>query len=32
VRGRRVDLAGILGSMENHWASGMTTLVERYGT
>ena len=32
VRGRQVDLAGILGSMEEHWASAMDTLVDRYGS
>jgi Domain of unknown function (DUF1839) len=32
VRGRQVDLAGILGSMEDHWASAMATLADRYGT
>jgi Domain of unknown function (DUF1839) len=31
VRGRPVDLTGILGSMEQHWASAMATLVDRYG-
>jgi hypothetical protein len=31
VRGRRVDLAGIIGPMEQHWAEGMATLAERYG-
>jgi hypothetical protein len=32
VRGRQVDLAGILGSMEEHWDRAMATLVARYGT
>jgi hypothetical protein len=32
VRGRQVDLAGIVGPMEEHWASGMATLADRYGT
>ena len=32
VRGRQVDLAGILGTMEEHWASAMDTLVDRYGS
>jgi hypothetical protein len=31
VRGRQVDLAAILGPMEQHWADAMATLVERYG-
>ncbi len=31
VRGRRVDLAGIVGPMEQHWAAGMATLADRYG-
>lgn len=32
VRGRQVDLATVLGSMEGHWASAMATLADRYGT
>jgi hypothetical protein len=31
VRGRRVDLAPILATMEQHWSEAMTTLVARYG-
>ena len=31
VRGRQVDLADILGGMEEHWATGMSILVDRYG-
>ncbi len=32
VRGRQVDLSGILGPMAEHWASGMAMLADRYGT
>lgn len=32
VRGREVELAAILGPMEEQWASGMATLDERYGS
>jgi hypothetical protein len=31
VRGRQVDLAGILGGMAGHWDAGMAMLVGRYG-
>jgi hypothetical protein len=31
VRGRRVDVAPVLESMERHWAEAMATLVARYG-
>jgi len=32
ARGRRVDLAGPFGEMEQAWAGAMDTLVERYGS
>ena len=31
VRGRQVDLTGILGTMADHWDAGMAMLVDRYG-
>jgi Domain of unknown function (DUF1839) len=31
VRGRDVDIAGIVGAMERHWAEGMATLASSYG-
>ena len=31
VRGRQVDLAPILASMERHWSDAMATLLARYG-
>jgi hypothetical protein len=30
VRGRQVDVAGIVGPMEEHWASAMAVLAEHY--
>jgi Domain of unknown function (DUF1839) len=32
VRGRQVDLAAVIGPMEEHWALAMAALVDRYGT
>ena len=32
VRGRQVDLTGILEPMEEHWARAMAALADRYGT